>query len=55
MIWVFLSGKIIHIPFGTNKGGIIAAVGVLVIMLISFLISFGALLISSRMKKKIAG
>ncbi len=29
----FLSGKIIDIPYGTNKGGIICAIGVLIIMI----------------------
>ena len=32
----FLSGKIINIPHGTHKGGIISAIGVLLIMVFSF-------------------
>ena len=33
LISFFLSGKIINIPHGTTKGGLIAGVGVLVIMI----------------------
>ena len=33
LITLFLSGKIIDIPHGTTKGGIIAGTGVLVIMI----------------------
>ena len=33
LITLFLSGKIINIPLGTAKGGIIGGVGVLVIMI----------------------
>lgn len=33
-ITLFLSGKIVPIPFGTHQGGVIAAVGVGVILLI---------------------
>ena len=32
IIWLFLLGKIIDIPYGTHKGGIIAATGVAIII-----------------------
>lgn len=41
LISLFLSGKIILIPHGTQEGGIISAVGVAVILLINFVIIFG--------------
>jgi hypothetical protein len=33
MIGLFLSGKIIYIPHGTHKGGLIGAIGVLIIII----------------------
>lgn len=39
LIYVFLRGKIIDIPFGTHEGGIIAGIGVAIILVgIIFLI-----------------
>lgn len=37
---IFLSGKIIYIPNGTHRGGVISAIGVFVIVIIMFSISF---------------
>jgi len=34
IIWLFLLGKIIDIPYGTHKGGVIAATGVIIIIII---------------------
>lgn len=39
-ISLFLKGKIVAIPFGTHEGGVIASMGVLVILVISFIILF---------------
>lgn len=39
-ISLFLKGKIAAIPFGTHEGGVIASMGVLVILVISFIILF---------------
>jgi len=36
LIVLFLSGKIIDIPHGTTRGGIISGIGVLVILIFSF-------------------
>lgn len=41
LIAAFLSGKIIDIPRGTHEGGVISAIGVLVIMIIMFAVSVG--------------
>jgi hypothetical protein len=40
LVSLFLSGKIIDIPHGTTKGGIIAGTGVLVIMISVFAIYY---------------
>jgi hypothetical protein len=40
LINIFLSGKIIDIPKGTHQGGIISAIGVLVIVLTVLIFSF---------------
>jgi hypothetical protein len=39
LIGLFLSGKIIDIPNGTHKGGIISAIGVGVIVLTMFILT----------------
>lgn len=39
IVW-FLSGKIIDIPHGTHEGGIISAVGVFFILVLSFTLSY---------------
>lgn len=41
LIAALLSGKIIDIPHGTNQGGIICGIGVLIIMIIMFAVSVG--------------
>lgn len=46
-IAVFLSGKIIDIPRGTHKGGIISAIGVFTIILSVFILT----IIFSKIRK----
>lgn len=38
LIVLFLSGKIIHIPFGTSVGGLIGGIGVAIIAVCMFVI-----------------
>ncbi len=57
IIVLFLSGKIIDIPFGTHKGGIFSAVGVLVIIAVMIILAamfhwlFGKKQIQNSVKK----
>ena len=37
-ILLFLSGKIVYIPYGTKQGGVISAVGIALILITLFLI-----------------
>lgn len=45
LIGFFLTGKIINIPQGTNQGGIISAIGVLVIIIFMSIVGFYAKLL----------
>lgn len=52
LIAMFLTGNIIDIPHGTQEGGIISGIGVLVILIFSFSANFlYARLTYSREKK----
>lgn len=46
----FFLGKIIVIPYGTTRGGIICGIGALAILIISFIISVGIRVIVKKMK-----
>lgn len=48
----FLTGKIIPIPHGTHKGGIISGVGVLIIMITMFIVSVGVNLLINKRKQR---
>jgi len=52
IIGLFLLGKIIDIPYGTHKGGIIAAIGVVIIMTSIALITYLIRYIIKKYKKK---
>ena len=51
LIGLFLSGKIIDIPNGTHQGGIIAAIGVLVIITTMFIVTLIIMKILEHHKK----
>ncbi len=53
IVW-FLSGKIIDIPHGTHEGGIISAVGVFSILVLSLALSYPFARLSKSKKKNIA-
>lgn len=48
-IALFLSGKIISIPHGTHKGGIMGALGIVIILVSMFIISLLVNMISKRL------
>lgn len=52
LIAIFLTGKIIPIPHGTHKGGIISGVGVLIIMITMFIVSVGVNLLINKRKQR---
>jgi hypothetical protein len=48
---LFLAGKIIDIPHGTHKGGVISAIGVAVILCIMFIVALLTFWILKRNQK----
>ncbi len=52
LIGAFLSGKIINIPFGTAKRGVMGAAGTAFILLLIFLVFWLVLLVLRRKQKE---
>ena len=55
MIGLFNSGKIIDFPHGTKEGGVIAAIGSFVIIVLSIAIGFLIQIIGMKISKKNTG